>query len=78
MNSSELGKIIRFHRKKANLTQGALASMAGVAKTTVYEIESARLSPTLETLMKICFVLNLAFDFESPLMAEYRAEVGRS
>ena len=34
-----LAKIVRFHRKKAKLTQENLAKLAGVGKTAVFDLE---------------------------------------
>lgn len=71
MNSSDLGHIIRFHRKKGGLTQQQLASLAGVGKTVVFDLEKGKESVQLDTVMKILVVLNIRLQAESPLMKEF-------
>ena len=68
---NDLGKIIRFHRKKSQLTQQELATLAGVGKTVVFDIEKGKRSIQMDTLMKILIVLNIRLQFESPLMQEF-------
>lgn len=70
----DLGKIIRFHRKKSRLTQQELANLAGVGKTVVFDIEKGKRSIQMDTLMKILNVLNIRLQFESPLMQEFSAQ----
>ncbi|MBI4536223.1 MAG: helix-turn-helix transcriptional regulator [Ignavibacteriae bacterium] len=68
----EIGAIVRFHRKKAGLTQNALAELAGVGKTVVFDIEKNKESVQLDSLRKILRALNIKVVFESPLMDELR------
>ena len=39
MSDFDLGALVKDHRKKAGLTQLELANLAGVGKTTVFDIE---------------------------------------
>ena len=39
MDDFDLGALVKDHRKKAGLTQLELANLAGVGKTTVFDIE---------------------------------------
>ena len=39
MNDFDLGALVKDHRKNAGLTQLELANLAGVGKTTVFDIE---------------------------------------
>lgn len=63
-----IGDIIRFHRKKAGLTQKHLATLAGVGKTTVFDIEQGKSSVRLNTLLAVASVLNITLEPASPLM----------
>ena len=63
--------IIRYHRKKAGLSQEALAKLSGVGKTAVFDLEKGKQSAQLDTLMKILRALNIRVRFESPLMREF-------
>lgn len=50
---------IREARKKAGLSQGQLAEMIGIAKSTLSGYESFGREPTVETLSKIMEILNV-------------------
>jgi HTH-type transcriptional regulator / antitoxin HipB len=76
MSNMDLGKIVRFHRKKAGLSQFELARLAGVGKTAVFDIEKGKDSVQLDTILKILTVLNIKMKFESPLMDEYNSGEG--
>lgn len=68
----DLGVLIRFHRKKAGLSQLELAKIAQVGKTVVFDIEKGKLTVQLNSLLAILQVLNIQIDFTSPLMSLYR------
>ncbi len=70
----ELPGIIRFHRKKAGLTQAGLAKLAGVGKTAVFDVEKGKKTTQIDTLGKILRVLNIGVEFSGPLMVEYRRQ----
>lgn len=74
MVSIELGNIVRFHRKKGGLTQQQLATLAGVGKTVVFDLEKGKQSVQMDTVMKILNVLNIRLKLESPLMQEYSTQ----
>ena len=63
-----LAKLIKFHRKKAELTQARLAKLAGVGKTTVFDIENGKINVQLNKILSILEVLNIRLNFESPIM----------
>ncbi|MFP8489548.1 helix-turn-helix domain-containing protein [Gracilimonas sp. Q87] len=71
----EIGLIIKCHRKKSNLTQVQLADLAGVGKTAVFDIEHGKETVQYETLQKICKVLNISIELESPMMEPCKKEV---
>jgi y4mF family transcriptional regulator len=75
MDQKSIGKIIRFHRKQAGLSQEELATSAGVGKTVVFDIEKGKLSIRFSTLIKLLQALNIKLKFESTLM-EYLDENG--
>ena len=66
-----IGSGVRFHRRKAGLTQAELARMAGVGKASVFDVEKAKETVQLDTLLKIFTVLNMELDIKSPLMAQF-------
>ena len=53
MNDYNLGEIIKHHRKIALLTQLELANLAGVGKTTVFEIEKNKDNISLKNFQKM-------------------------
>lgn len=64
----EIGKIVRFHRKIANLTILELAKLSGVGKTAVFDLEHGKKNVRVETLIKILTSLNISIECKSPLM----------
>lgn len=64
----DLGALIKDHRKKAGLTQLELANLAGVGKTTVFDIEKNKETVRLNSLFAVLKVLNIKVDFKSPLI----------
>jgi len=66
-----LGRLIRFHRKKARLSAGQLAMIAGIGKTSIYELEQGKSGCRLETLLAISEALNVSILLDSPLMGEF-------
>jgi len=69
-----IGKMIRFHRKLARLSQLELAKLSGVGKTAVFDVESGKETVRLSTLMKIMKTLNISIKFNSPLMSLFEKE----
>lgn len=69
-----MASIIRYHRKKSGLSQEALARLAGVGKTAVFDVEKGKATIQLDTLRKILRVLNITMTLESPLMTQYERE----
>lgn len=67
MNDFDLGTLIKEHRKKAGLTQLELANLAGVGKTTVFDIEKNKETVRWSNLLAVLRVLNIKVDFKSPL-----------
>ena len=67
MNDFDLGSFIKDHRKKAGLTQLELANLAGIGKTTVFDIEKNKETVRLNNLFAVLQVLNIKIEFKSPL-----------
>lgn len=77
-NIQHLGEIIRYHRKKAGLSQKTLADVAGVGKTVVFDIEKGKETVQLKSILRVSEVLNIGITLNSPLMAQYTAEHEKS
>lgn len=69
--AATIGAMVRFHRRKAGLTQAELARMAGVGKASVFDVEKGKETVQLDTLLKIFSILNMELDIKSPLMAQF-------
>jgi HTH-type transcriptional regulator/antitoxin HipB len=69
-----IGKMIRFHRKLAQLSQSELAKLSGVGKTVIFDIEQGKETIRLSTLLKILNALNIKIKFNSPLMNLFEKE----
>ena len=62
-----LGKLIKEHRKAAGLTQLQLADLAGIGKTTVFDIEKNKTSVRWDSLIAVLNILSIDIQFISPL-----------
>lgn len=69
----QVAKEVKRHRKNAGLTQIELAVLAGVGKTVVYDLEKAKVTIRVETLLKILSVLNIELAWQSPLERDNHA-----
>lgn len=67
MNEFNLGLFIKEHRKQAGLTQLGLANLAGVGKTTVFDIEKNKETVSWINLLSVLKVLNIDVQFKSPI-----------
>ncbi len=63
--------IVRFHRKQAGLSRIQMAKISGVGKTVIYDVEHGKASVRFETLRKICSVLHITIQLNSPLMNQF-------
>lgn len=60
MEKIEVAKRIKELREKNHLSQNALANLAGVSPTYIYQLERGEKSPTVEYLNYICNALNVS------------------
>ena len=67
MDDFDLGLMVKDHRKKAGLTQLELANLAGIGKTTVFDIEKNKETVRWDNLLAVLRVLNIKVEFKSPL-----------
>ena len=72
--AGQIGRIVRFHRKKARLTQEGLAKFAEVGKTAVFDVEKGKPTVRLATLVRILHILNIKIQFSGPLMHLFERE----
>ena len=56
---SHLADNVRTARHEAGLTQDQLAEYAGLERKSINRIENSRLSPTIDTLVRIAMVLDI-------------------
>jgi len=69
-----LGDIIKYHRKKAGLSQKSLADVAGVGKTVVFDIEKGKETVQFKSIIHVLNALNVSIELNSPLMDKYNTE----
>lgn len=70
MNSEifeRLAKLVKTHRKQAGLSQLELAEYAGVGKTVIFDIEHAKRTVRLDTVVKVLTTLNINIELKGPL-----------
>lgn len=70
LTAEKLGVYIPDLRKKAGLSQQDLAELAGLSRTAIQGVESGKESLQIDTLLKICQVLNIRLAFFHPLLTE--------
>lgn len=68
MNMREIGDLVKQHRKVAGLSQAELAQVAGVGKTSVFDIEHGKQTIRLEVFLKVLAALNIELKPTSPLL----------
>ena len=59
--SKKIGKKIKLERIKRDISQEDLSFEAGLARNTIWKIESGRVSPTVDSLEKIAHALGIDF-----------------
>jgi len=68
--SKDLSRIIRDLRKKARLSQGRLAELAGLSRTAVQSLEAGKETIKLDTVFKVLKILNIHVHLSHPLINE--------
>lgn len=63
---SEVGQMVKYHRKRQNLSRMALAERAGVGKTVIYDVEMGKATVKFETIVKIFQALDIQMVFRTP------------
>lgn len=74
MQTDELSSLITFHRKRARLSQAALAAHAGVSRNVVQDLEAGKDRTTWRNLQSVLTVLNLALEPKGPLVETWRLQ----
>jgi len=60
MDNNYIAKRIKDLREQKHLTKNALANLAGVSPTYIYQLEQGQKSPTVEYLGYICQALDVS------------------
>ena len=66
MTSNHIGETVRYFRKQSGLSQHRLAEVAGVGKTTIFDLEKGKNTIQLNTLLKILDTLNIQLELKTP------------
>jgi len=69
--SDQLASLIRFHRKRAGLSQVDMASMADVSRKVVQDLEASRDGVSWRNLIAVLGVLNVKLRPDGPLIEEW-------
>lgn len=69
-----IGQLVHWHRKKSSLSREECAHLAGVGKTSVFDIEHGKETVRVDTLLKVLKVMNIELQLSSPLMKTYHDE----
>ena len=76
-NIQYIGDIVKYHRKKAGLSQKALAEIAGIGKTVVFDIEKGKETVQFKSIESVFKALNINILFDSPLMEKWKKGIER-
>lgn len=63
---NHIAKTVREHRKAAGLSQADLALLAGVGRSSVFEIEKGKESTRISSVIKVLSALNIEVELNSP------------
>ncbi len=55
----KIGKILKVYREKTGQNQGDIASKAGISISMLSQIERGLVSPSIDTLVGVCYALGL-------------------
>jgi len=69
-SAANIAPLIRLHRKKAGLSQQALADLASVARRTIGNIEGGEETVQLDILLKVLKALNMSLHLSGPFVAD--------
>jgi y4mF family transcriptional regulator len=72
--NDDLKNVVRQHRRLSGLSQAALAKLAGVGKTVVFDIEHGKESVQFDTLRKVLAALNIRLSMQSPILERREKE----
>jgi len=61
-NIADIISKIVIERNKLNISQRDLAKMTGLKQSAIARLESLAVMPRIDTLVKVCFHLNLKFE----------------
>ena len=64
MSREEIAKLITKRRKQLNITQVELALLSELSTRQLSDIETAKVSTTIDTLSKICETLGLSIELK--------------
>ncbi len=78
MDTQRIGRMIRYHRKRAGLSQLELANLCGIGKTAVFDVEKGKSTVQVSTLAALLVGLNISVHWHSPLIAEFLSEENRN
>jgi transcriptional regulator with XRE-family HTH domain len=56
---SNIGKLIKFYRKKLGLTQTELSKLTGISQSTISDYEKGNIIPSISNIKKIAKALNI-------------------
>jgi HTH-type transcriptional regulator/antitoxin HipB len=73
MQTQQLASLIRFHRKRAGLSQNELAEHAGVSRYVVQDLEAAGGRTTWTRLLAVLETLSIDLAPAGSLVDEWRA-----
>jgi y4mF family transcriptional regulator len=78
VTAEQIGEAVRYHRRRGGLSQRELADLAGIGKTSVFDIEKGKPTVRLATLVAVLRVLNIEMTLTGPIMDEFTATLANA
>ena len=75
---SHIGNQVRYHRRRAGITQLELADLAGIGKTTLFDIEHGKSTVQVSSLLSVLKVLNMTIEMIGPFVSEFEEKTDDS
>ena len=68
----DLNRLIKFHRRAAKLTQAELASLAGVSRKVMQNLESGNAQVAWANVIAVLTTLNITLNPVGPMIEKWR------
>jgi len=72
---NNLSSLIKFHRRAAELSQAELASLAGVSRKVVQNLEMGNTKVSWDNVIAVLYTLNVSLEPSGPIVPRWRSSL---